>query len=297
MPETKKKTPKKKPTGKPHVKPTQEELEADIKKRTKELEALRDAPSPSPSPEPPKEPVEPSPSPSKPSEPPEPTPSPSPSPEVPSPSPPAPSKEVIKDMHKQERKKRIASAQEAQVLHARNKKINEGLEKIRGTPEPTEDEMKAEYPDWEVMSDFEKKQAKGLMLANRRFAAIDEMAEGFKDSEKHQKKVDDFLADPKTLINYPELEGKGDEFKFFATKPTRRGVDFEDLVPAFLYGVKKTKQKTKKKGEMFPTGTGGPAAPDKDAGKISVEEAIELRKTDSKKYKKLLLAGKISTEI
>lgn len=288
MPKPKKKT-KKKPSEKLHRKPTQEELEASIKKTTEELEEMKDTPSPSP--------TEPTPSPA------EEIPSPSPSPEVPSPSPspeklpeePTPSKEVIRDVAKRTKEKEIASAQEARVLHARNKKISEGLEEVRKTPEPTEEEMKAEYSDWDVMSDFEKKQAKGLLLANRRFSALDEMARGFRDSEKHQKKVDDFLADPKTLIKYPDLEGRESEFKFFATKPTRRGVDFADLVPAFLYGLKEAKKKEKKKGAMFPTGTGGPAGPAKDAGKLSIDEAIELKKTDYPKYKKLLLAGKIST--
>lgn len=300
MPKKKKesKNPKKlKKVKKPHVKPTQEELKESIKKTAEEAEALKDKPEPTPSPSEPSE--EPSPS----FEPPEEEPAePTPSPEVPSPSPspeslpeePSPSKAVIKDVLKREKEKKKASAQEAQVLHARSKKITEALEKAREIPEPTDEEMEAEHPDWDMLTDFEKKIAKETLLSNRRFAALDKVTREFKDSEKHQKKINDFLVDPKTLNKYPGLEGRGDEFRVFATKPTRRGLDFEDLVPAFLYTME-TNKPAKKKGKMFPTGTGGPVGKPKTPGKISIEDAIQLRKTDSKKYKELMLAGKIDT--
>lgn len=256
-----------KKTKKLHVKPTKTELDENIKKTTEELEALK------------KTPTEPEPTPSEPTEEPE------------------PSKEIYKDMLKREKKKSVASAQEAQVLHAKNKKINEALDKASQLPDPTEEEMTVEYPDWEMMSDFEKKMAKDSLISKRRFNALNEVTKEFKDLEKWQGKVEAFIGDPKTLTAHSELEGREDEFRLFATKPTRRGIDFSDLVSAFLYNTEKARPQ-KKKGKMFETGTGGPTAPPKKGrGKISIEEARILRTTDYKKYIQYLKAGKIATEI
>ncbi len=268
-----------------HIKPTKEELEAGAKKALEEAEALANA-QPSPS-NPPEEHIEASPSPSpeipSPSEP-----IPSPSQPVPSP---APSKEIIKDIAKREREKKVASAQEAQILHAKNKKTNEALEKALTTPEPTEEELIQEFPDWDMMSDFEKKMAKESLTNKKRFSALDEIVKENKDLEGWQTKVDEFIENPETLTKHTELEGRQDEFKLFATKPTRRGVDFEDLVSAFLFNIK---PEPKKKGQMFPTGSAGLNDKGKQKGdKISIEEARLLRTNNYEKYKEMLKAGKI----
>jgi len=251
----------KKPTKKLHVKPTKKELEENIEKSVEEIEALKNKPISTP------EPVE----------------------------EPEPSKEIYKDVLKREKEKRIASSQEAQILHAKNKKINEALEKAQQVTEPTEEEMVVEYPDWEMMSDFEKKMAKDGLISKKRFAALDEVTKDFRDSDKWQGKVEGFISDPQSLTDNPDLEGREDEFKLFATKPTRRGVDFSDLVSAFLYEADKDKPKMRK-GSMFETGTGGPAEKAKPkSGKITIEEAKVLRENDYKKYIEYLKAGKIAT--
>ncbi len=263
-----------------HVKPTKEELEANAQKALEEAEAMKETPPSEPVPSIPV-PSEPKPSEAIPSE--------------PVPSEPEPSKEVIKDIAKREKEKNIASAQEAQILHAKNKKVNEALEKALATPEPEEEELVKEYPDWDVMSDFEKKMAKESLTNKKRMSALDEIVKENKDLEGWQTKVNDFVVDPKNLIDYPELEGKTDEFKLFATKPTRRGVEFEDLVAAFLYD---RPQEPKKKGQMFEQGSGGLNDKGKPKGdKITIEEARVLRGTNYEKYKELLKAGKIELNL
>jgi hypothetical protein len=52
--------------------------------------------------------------------------------------------------------------------------------------------------------------------------------------------------------------------------------------------------KPKNKGKMFEVGSGGPNSKVKPlSDKISIDEAAKLMRTDYKKYKQLLLAGKI----
>ena len=263
---------------KKHVKPTKEELEANINKSIEELEApVEETPEEEPEEAPvvEEEVVE------TPEETPE---------EEPQEEEPVPSKEVIKDIAKREKEKLIASAQEAQILHSKNKKLNESLEKALNVEEPTEAELQGEYQDWDMMSDFEKKMAKDSLTNKRRMSALDEIVKENKDLEGWVSKVDEFVGDPANLAKYTQLDGKQEEFKLFATKPTRRGVDFEDLVSAFLFNEKPEPKKT---GQMFEKGTGGQQDKGKEIGKISVDEARELRKNDYKKYMEMVKSGKI----
>jgi len=279
--------PKKKPetTKKLHVKPTQEELEEGIKKTQEELETLEpestdDSVPIKPSEETEEDEVEPK---EEPEEEPEGKPEEPESGEEPPTEPETPFKTKF-----------IKSQQESIVLHGKNKKTNETIAEAMATPDPTEEELQAEFPDWETMNDFEKKMATESLTNKRRMEILAKIAEDNKDVEAWVKKVNDFTDDPKTLIDNPELEGRVEEFSLFATKPTRRNVEFEILVSAFLHDASKEVEPKKKK-KMFPEGSGGPPGKPGMAGKISVEDSIILKKTDFKKYKELLKAGKIDT--
>jgi len=278
--------PKKKEEAKPHTKPTKEELDANIKKATEELDEMAKKPETTPVEEP--EVVKET-KPSKPAPEVEPEPEPATEPED----------DIVTDEPVETpeapdfKKKFTESTREAQVLHAKNKKLREVMTTAGKISEPTEEELAKEFTDWDVMSDFEKKMARETMLSTRRFAAIEEANKEFDDIDAWGEKVDGYVADPKTLADNPELDGREDEFKTFATKPSRRGVDFEDLVPAFLFSIEKS-AKPKNKGAMFETGTGGPNDKSKaEDGKISVDEARELRETNYKEYRKLTKADKV----
>ena len=115
--------------------------------------------------------------------------------------------------------------------------------------------------------------------------------------EAWQNKVEEFIGDPKSLVDYPELEGKQEEFKFFATKPTRSGVEFETLVSAFAHDFEKSKP-VAKRAAMFESGSGGPNdKPKPKTDKLTVDEGRQLMKTDYKKWKELLLANKIESGV
>lgn len=197
---------------------------------------------------------------------------------------------------KQDYEKRYRdSSTEAQILYAKSKKITDAIEKAGDVPEPTEEELVKEYPEWEEMSDFEKKIAKNDLVKTRKLDAITEATKEFKDMDSWSKKIDEFLAKPETMNDYPELEGKEDEFKIFTLKPTRVNVDFPDLVSAFLYAQT---GKPKKKGQMFETGTGGSKEnPKPKQQKLSVEDSRQLRNADYKKYLQYLREGKIAEEV
>ncbi len=258
-----------------HKQPSQEELAAQVDAAMKAVETPEpEVPGTPDTPEPEKKPVEPEtpeqkPEDKKPEETPEP------------------------DEAAELRKKVANSTRENQIIYAQNKKMAEAFDKATEVVEPTEDELKTLYPTWEELTDFERQMAKDKVLNDRRFAAIKDASKDFKDLEEWQGKVDTFVTDPIELQKHPLLEGKEAEFKLFAMKPTRRGVDFADLVSAFLYseGASKSKNKGKK---MFESGSGGDKTPSKPVSeKISVAESNRLRLTNYSKYKELLLAGKI----
>lgn len=190
------------------------------------------------------------------------------------------------------KKKFVESSREAQVLHARNKQINEAIDIAAQLPEPTEEELQKEYSEWDLMSDTEKRLAKDSLISTRRFRIIHEEAQKSKQGDVWNGKVDEFVTDPKTLVSHPELEGRVEEFKLFASKPTRRGVDFDDLVNAFLFEATKTVKKSNK-GAMFEQGSGGEAKPPAKTGKLSVDEGRRLMQTDYAKFKQMLREGKI----
>lgn len=204
-------------------------------------------------------------------------------------------KEDDKQNGEPEFKKRYRdSTREAQLLASKNKKLTEAIENAGDIQDPTKRQLTAEYPEWEEMSDFEQKIAKDNLLNRMKFDAITEVTKDFKDMDKWVTKVDEFVKDPITIANYPELDGKEDSFKLFSAKASRRGIDFEDLVSAFMY--EEDSKPKKSKGAMFETGTGGDNKKMKPkSDKISLEDSINLRNTDYKKYLKYVKAGKIDT--
>lgn len=193
------------------------------------------------------------------------------------------------------KKKFIASSKEALIIRSANKKIEDAVDKASTLPEPTEEELKKEYPDYLDMTPTEQMFAKKTYVNERRFALIHDATKEGRGLKEWSDKVETFIEDPKNLIAYPDLEGKEDDFKIFALKETRRGIDFQDLVGSFLF--ESGKKPTVKKPAMFDTGTGGDnekAKPKTD--KISLEQARQLRNTDYNKYKELLRDGKIDLD-
>jgi DNA repair exonuclease SbcCD nuclease subunit len=262
-----------------HKQPTKAELQAEAQKALDELET------------PPSEPVPSEPAPTGEIAPSEPIPS------EPIPSEPAPSEPIPEEKPTQQEidyKKRYAdSTREAQILHEKNKSLVDAYDEANKI-EVTEEDLQKEYTDWDLMTDTEKRLAKDSLLSTRRFAIIHESNQKFKKVEDWNIKVDEYAQNPETLVKIPDLEGKLDEFKVFASKPSRVGVDFETLASAFLFDVDKLKKETPaKKGQMFEQGSGGVEKRKPGGDKLSVEEGRTLMNTDFNKYKEMLKAGKI----
>lgn len=180
------------------------------------------------------------------------------------------------------------SSREAQVQFSKSKKITTAIERANQIVDVEVTELQKEYPEWDTLSDFEQRLAKDSYISKKRFEAINSVSQEFQEIDAWNDKVDEFIEDPKLMNRYPELEGKEEEFKKFSTKSTRRGLDFPDLVAAFLYNSPRKQYK----GSMFESTTSGQGkSPQKK--KMSLENAAILRLTNHKEYLRLLKSGKI----
>lgn len=274
-----------------HVRPTKEELEKGIQKAQEEIEKLT-----SPSAPPTETEVTEDPESTKPPE--EVTPPTEETPPATTP-PVEETKPTEKTQEQTDKERLVEQRREALILNARDKKMKEALASANEMPEPTEDELKTEALlkgfTYDEMTPIERGLFKTAVHSDRRLARVTEVAKDGQDIDEWNTKVDEYADNPEVTVKYPKLEGKQDEFKLFASKPTRRGIEFETLVSAFLY-EETAKKPVITKGPMFETPTGGGSdrpAPKKD-NKISVEDSITLRQTNYKEWKKQLEAGNIA---
>jgi hypothetical protein len=204
--------------------------------------------------------------------------------------------EPVKEEPKPDLEKKLsASAKENQKIYAKNRVLNKAIVEADQMAEPTEEELMVEFPDWDVMSDTERKLAKKSVVSDRWTNKIKEASNQVAKIEKWTESVDTFADDPQTLIDNPELEGKTDAFKEFATREANNSVPFNILIGAFLHEQSKV---VKHEGKMFEVAGGGPIDKGKpNTGKLTIEEGRKLRETNYDKWKELLIAGKIESEI
>lgn len=273
--------------------PTKEELELGIQQdlekldeiEKKEVEPSTPALSPSaPIPSASGSPAVPSASPSTP------VPSASPSPEVP------PAKEEKKGLGNW-KERHEESTREAQRLYRNNAQVQTAILEATNLPEPTAEELKGAFLNWEDMTETEKNLSKDSFINKRFREVVGKAAEETKNVQDWNDRVDKYIDDPQILIDNPELEGKEELFKNFVEKDKKLvGTDFKILIGAFLHEQSKT-AKPKNKGQMFETGSGGPNdKPKPKNDKISLADAEVLKERDYKKYKELLMAEKIEDE-
>lgn len=210
-------------------------------------------------------------------------------------------KDILKESKEPEapepdyKKKFSESSREAQKKTAANRVMNKALADAESIPEPTEEELMAEFTDWDVMGDTEKALAKETLISRKWRETIAAAKEQATKIERWNDSVDEFVNDPKTLIDNPSLEGKQETFSEFAKLEENNSVPLKTLTAAFLYENSKG---TSKKGKMFETGSGGPNdKPQPKSDQITLEEARQLKESNYDKWKEYLMAGKIKMDI
>lgn len=178
------------------------------------------------------------------------------------------------------------SQKEAMVLKSQLDKIEE--EKTKKV-EITEDFLKEKYPDWEYMTLGEQKALKRTEELEQEVVEIKNSANQFNNDRKWQENVETYINEEVPDL-FPKIVGREEEFKRFATRPSRKGLPMDDLAKIFLF----ENPVTEKKRSLFHA-SGGEAPPAKEG--MTPEEAAELMRTRPGEYVRLIRAKKLNIKI
>jgi len=178
------------------------------------------------------------------------------------------------------------SQKEAMILSEQIKKAEE--EKLKKI-EITEDFLKEKYPDWEDMTLGEQKAIKKTEELEQDIQEIKNNTNKFNNDREWQEKVDSYITEEIPDM-FPKIVGREEEFKRFATRPSRKGLPMDDLAKIFLF----ENPVVEKKRSLFHAPGG--EAPQPSEG-MTAEEAAELMRTKPLEYMRLVRDKKIKIKI
>lgn len=213
-------------------------------------------------------------------------------PEPPVATPPAPVAEV------DYKKKFGESTRENQIVMSRFNELQKVLGDITRKEVPTEDEMRGLEPDWDYLTDREKRDAMKMVVLERRQNLIFKTISDISLDSENARKLNEFIE------NEPRLKGKEDQFFDFATKPSHRGADMDTILKAFLFDFKETEvtppvptptpTPTPESAPSLERGNPSAGAP-QDIGKkeLSADDLKALRTSDPRKYNEMVRKGLI----
>lgn len=187
-----------------------------------------------------------------------------------------------------------ASSREAQILVAQIKEKDAQIVKLTTPHAPTDDDLRAAYPEWEQMLPTEQRLARenfslrrGLASTQQTQAEIQAELRWEKDFKKLLKQTD-----------FTGLKGREDEFEEYVFKPSHKGVPTETLARSFLFGTQPVPPAPSPKNSP-PTGERSSGGPNPGTGKkkLTLEEAKVLRENNFEEYRRQLTAGNIEDDI
>ncbi len=152
--------------------------------------------------------------------------------------------------------------------------------------------------DWDVATEFEKKNAIKQEMSDRKLGKIHAIVKQSKNEDAWAKKVDNFVEQAEILEQFQSVVENKEKFIKFAMQPTHRGVPLETLAKSFSFD--------NPKGTPTPTPTsdlpiieigGGSEPPVNPPSKMTPEQIAELKKKDYKKYMELVRTGAIVKEL
>lgn len=189
------------------------------------------------------------------------------------------------------KKKFSESSAEAQSLALRKKAYEDKIAEARALPEPTVEELKEKYPDWDELSPTVQQMARESLHNKKKNALIETIADQQKADEEYYGKADAFAVDPENVKRFPALEGQEELFKKFASKESRRGLDFEDIAVIFSGVYPKSRRASNR--SLFPR-NGASNDKKKPASKhMDAATASNLRITSPKAYNEMVRSGRI----
>jgi len=187
------------------------------------------------------------------------------------------------------REKFANSSRENQVILGKNKNLENRLDNLTNVEDPTENDLKQDFPNWEMMSDGERDLAKANVKTQRLNLRTQNMLMDQQDKAKAKDELNSVYK------SHPELVKKKDEFEAYMRKPSHKGASPDILAKAFKSDFAdeladdKTPEPRRDRSPALETGSGGANAP--ATPKISDKDVEAIRKTNPKKYSDLIKKG------
>lgn len=189
------------------------------------------------------------------------------------------------------KKKFSESTKRNQVVEAQFHELEKVIGDLTRQEVPSDDEMATQDPDWSLRSDFERAQAKRLIVMERRQNAL------FLSLENGKREGERVNALQESIVSEPRLAGKEAEFYDFATKPANQGAPLDVLIGAFLYDPEVNTVATPSTPPTPPpslergNSSGGMPPPETGKKVYTDDELTVLRTKDPKTYHDLIRKG------
>ena len=190
------------------------------------------------------------------------------------------------------------STKEATTLHFRNKQMKDAVNDAKTIGEPTDDEIR-DYAkqlgeDFDSLDNFTKNLLKRNLVNEQKFDKVSNVIEDKEELDNWVGDVSEYVNDEKILNKYPSLANRSTEFIRFSSKKSRRGMDMEDLVAAFMYS--EVQGTPKKKGSLLLNRGGGQDPMPQKKG-FDADDLQALRNKDPKKYMEAVKSGKVDIKL
>jgi len=170
------------------------------------------------------------------------------------------------------------STRENQILQGKLKAREDAEQEL--TKEPTDSELKAAFPDWDSLSDFEKKIARDNLITKKLAASAVKTTQELQNERAWNTSIE--LA----LSSVSALQGKEQAFRQFASQPKYKGTLMELLIDAFLQKNPEAPKTVTPRPGLEP-GSGGPKESPKPAG-LTMEQLAALRSSDPRAYEQYI---------
>lgn len=186
-------------------------------------------------------------------------------------------------------KKFSDSTRENQILQEKIKALEGAPQEL--TKEPTDSDMRAAFPNWDLMSDTEKDLGRRTVRAERIGGNAAQIAQDLKAERSWNTSIELAIASNTTL------QGKEQAFRQYASRPQYKNVPMDVLVGAFLQslGAAPVAPTTTPRPGLEP-GNGGPRTPEKPKT-LSTEELTSLRTSDPKGYQDYLKTHDLEVDV
>lgn len=176
-------------------------------------------------------------------------------------------------------KKFSESARENQLL--RERIAVEERARQESTKEPTDSDLRTAFPEWDVMSDTEKRLATRSLRAERIGGNAALQVQQIQAERSWNTSIELEIASNNAL------QGKEQAFRQYANRPQYKNVPMDILVGAFLQSQGSAPAPITTPRPGLETSSGGPKETPKPTG-LTMEELRSLRMSSPKEYEKYI---------